>query len=284
MQRFANALPNPFECLVQPGRHHLLTGGSEGLQASGRQVCKNGVMAKPSVLVLQHVDWERPGRILENLQDCGLETRILNIVDEKKPELPHFKDLAGVVIMGGPMSADDYEHHPGLKAETKLARAAVGANKPFLGICLGHQILARALGGDLIKNKQPEHGMAPIRWVGNDDDVSMWSKRTDVLHWHGDQVSLPPQAKLLARSRYTEVQAFRFGSGLGLQFHLEVTAPLFDEWMDVPQMTDGFKKSQIAQMREDFQRSLPQMQPLADSIFSAFAARCQTNAAALESA
>lgn len=245
-------------------------------------MCKNGTMAKPSVLVLQHVEWERPGRILENLQDCGLETRILNIVDEKQPELPHFKELAGVVIMGGPMSADDFNHHPGLKAETKLVKAAVGADKPVLGICLGHQIMARALGGSLVKTEQPEYGMAPIRWVGDDDDISMWNKRTDVLHWHGDQVTLPPKATLLARSRYTKVQAFRFGSGLGLQFHLEVTAPLFDEWMQVPQMIKGFKKSQIDQMREDFQRGLPQMQPLADSIFSAFAARCQTNAAALE--
>lgn len=244
-------------------------------------MCENNNMAKPRVLVLQHVDWEKPGRILDNLQDCGLETRILKIVDEKKPKLPHFKELAGVVIMGGPMSADDYEHHPGLKAETKLARAAVGVNKPILGVCLGHQILAKALGGTISRSDHPEYGMAPIRWVGADDDISMWSKRTDVLHWHSDQVSLPPQAKLLARSRYTEVQAFRLGSGLGLQFHLEVTPTLFDEWMQVPEMTSDFKKGQLTRMREDFQAGIPQMQPLADSIFSAFAARCLTHATAL---
>ncbi len=244
-------------------------------------MCKNGIMAKPRVLVLQHVDWEKPGRILDNLQECGLDTEITNIVDEKKPKLPRSRELAGLVIMGGPMSADDYAQHPGLKAETKLAKAAMAANKPILGICLGHQIVARALGGTLMKDQEPEYGMGPIRWVGQDDDVAMWSKNTDVLHWHADQVTLPPGAKLLARSQATKVQAFRLGSALGLQFHLEVTAPLFEEWMQVPSMIGTMKKSKIAKMRDEFIKGMPQMQPLADAIFSAFAARCSTQAAQL---
>ena len=83
------------------------------------------VMATPQVLILQHVPWERPGRILSNLEDIGLETVTMNIVDKKKPDLPDFGELAGVVIMGGPMGALDYDKYPGLKAEAKLARAAV---------------------------------------------------------------------------------------------------------------------------------------------------------------
>ena len=74
------------------------------------------VMATPQVLILQHVPWERPGRILSNLEDIGLETVTMNIVDKKKPDLPDFGELAGVVIMGGPMGALDYDKYPGLKA------------------------------------------------------------------------------------------------------------------------------------------------------------------------
>lgn len=95
------------------------------------------VMATPQVLILQHVPWERPGRILSNLEDIGLETVTMNIVDKKKPDLPDFGELAGVVIMGGPMGALDYDKYPGLKAEAKLARAAVASGKPILGVCLG---------------------------------------------------------------------------------------------------------------------------------------------------
>ena len=86
-------------------------------------------MATPQVLILQHVPWERPGRILSSLEDIGLETVTMNIVDKKKPDLPDFGELAGVVIMGGPMGALDYDKYPGLKAEAKLARAAVASGK-----------------------------------------------------------------------------------------------------------------------------------------------------------
>ena len=71
-----------------------------------------GAMSTPQVLILQHVPWERPGRILSTLEDLGLDTVIMNIADTKKPDLPDFGDLAGVVIMGGPMGALDYDKYP----------------------------------------------------------------------------------------------------------------------------------------------------------------------------
>lgn len=110
-------------------------------------------MTSPQVLILQHVPWEKPGRILANLEDLGLETLTLNVARKKKPDMPDFDELAGVVIMGGPMGAADYDQYPGLKAEAKLAKAAISVGKPVLGICLGHQIIATALGGQAVQGR-----------------------------------------------------------------------------------------------------------------------------------
>ena len=92
-------------------------------------------MTQSQVLILQHVPWERPGRILDSLDDLGLQYQIINVAKQKKPDLPDFGEVSGVVIMGGPMGALDYDKYPGLKAEAKLARAAISVGKPVLGVC-----------------------------------------------------------------------------------------------------------------------------------------------------
>ena len=221
-------------------------------------------MTKPQVLIVQHVPWEKPGRIFDSLDDMELPYQIVNIAGTKKPDLPNFNDLAGVVVMGGPMGAQDFDKYPGLKAEAKLVRAAIAVNKPVLGICLGHQIIATALGAKLKPGKEPEIGFAPIKRIDKHDYFSMWNKTIDVLHWHNDVVSLPEGAQPLARSANTKNQAFRFGSALGLQFHLEVTPTLLEEWLDEPSMVKELKASggSKSKLREDFAAYDPQLQLL----------------------
>jgi GMP synthase-like glutamine amidotransferase len=206
----------------------------------------------------------------------------MNITGQAKPDLPEFSEIAGLVIMGGPMGATDYENYPGLKKEAKLARAAISVGKPVIGVCLGQQIIATALGAKLASGAVDEVGFAPIKRLSQHDYFSMWSKQLNVLHWHHDVVGLPEGAEPLARSEQTKVQAFRIGSALAMQFHLEVSAPLLEEWLAEPTMVKGMKKSQIQKIRDDFNEYNTQLQPLADSVFSGFAARCSTYAAYLE--
>lgn len=191
--------------------------------------------------------------------------------------------MAGVVLMGGPMGATDFDDYPGLKAEAKLVRAAVSVGKPVLGVCLGHQIIATALGAKLKRNGTPEIGVMPIKRMERHDYFSMWSKQLDVLHWHTDAVTLPEGAQLLARSAETKMQAFRFGSALGMQFHLEVTPQLLEEWLDEPAMVKQLKASggSKSQLRDAYAAIYGQLQPLAEQVFSGFAARCNTYARSL---
>ena len=125
--------------------------------------------------------------------------------------------------------------------------------------------------------------MIPIKRMERHDYFSMWSKQLDVLHWHTDAVTLPEGAQLLARSAETKVQAFRFGSALGMQFHLEVTPQLLEEWLDEPAMVKQLKASggSKSQLRDAYAAIYGQLQPLAEQVFSGFAARCNTYARSL---
>ncbi|CAM2963224.1 type 1 glutamine amidotransferase [Rariglobus hedericola] len=130
-----------------------------------------------------------------------------------------------LIVMGGPMNIYQYRDHPWLRAEKRVIRDAVAAGKRVLGICLGAQLIADALGGKVYQNAQKEIGWFPVMAVpeGNLSPFA-FPETTPVLHWHGDTFSLPPGGVWLARSEGCENQAFAIGTRvLGLQFHLEMT-------------------------------------------------------------
>lgn len=191
------------------------------------------------------------GAHFDSLDDLGMSYEVMNIAKEKKPDLPDFSDVSGIVIMGGPMGALDTDKYPGLKAESKLVRAAVSVGKPLLGVCLGHQIIATALGAKLKKGSEPEIGFAPIKRIDKHDYFSMWNKTLDVLHWHNDVVTLPEGAQPLAKSAKTKNQAFRVRFGAWPAIPPGGHPTLLDEWLDEPCMVKdlevaaGGSKSQL---------------------------------------
>ena len=189
------------------------------------------------VLIVQHVPWENAGRILPILAAAGfgVETRLL--LAEPDPQLPALDELAGVVIMGGPMDADDVTRYPALGLERDLARAATDADVPLLGICLGHQIVSLALGGALTTGATKEIGVAPVTLIA-DSPLGAAGNALDVLHWHFDNATAPDGAQVLARTDACPNQAFRLGSTFATQFHLEVDVPLLAQWLAVDEVRE----------------------------------------------
>jgi len=172
---------------------------------------------------LQHVPFEGLGSIESWLQTNGYEISATRLFDSE--ELPSLDDIDLLIAMGGPMSVNDEQEYPWLTAEKEFVRDAVHSGKAVLGICLGAQLIASALGARVYPNAVKEIGWFPITdVVSAGSSFSCFPESVDVFHWHGETFELPSGATQLARSIGCENQAFQFGdSVIGLQFHLETT-------------------------------------------------------------
>jgi GMP synthase (glutamine-hydrolysing) len=187
-----------------------------------------------TVLVLIHASWERPQRIRGAFAPG---TRLLEVEALAGDPLPSLDELDGIVAMGGPMSAAHLEAHPGLGAECELLAEAVDRQVPVLGICLGAQLLARALGAEVKPGRRAEIGFASVRVSDpNDPLIGALAPEATVLHWHSDVFDLPEGARSLASSAVTEHQAFRYGNAWGVLFHPEADAAMVEAWLQVPEM------------------------------------------------
>lgn len=170
---------------------------------------------------LQHVPFEGLGSIGPWLEARGAEVTASRL--HAGEDLPHVDDFDWLIAMGGPMGANDDDRFPWLAPERALLADAVAADKVVLGVCLGAQVLARALGAEVFKNAQPEIGWYPVEAVPGGAEPPFGSP-IDAFHWHGDTFALPPGTVPLARSEACAHQAFALGRRVvGLQFHLEMT-------------------------------------------------------------
>jgi GMP synthase-like glutamine amidotransferase len=172
--------------------------------------------------ILQHVPFEDIGSIRGWLEARQAEITYTRFYETD--HLPALKGLDLVIVMGGPMSINDEVVFPWLCDEKSFIRAAVQEGIPMIGICLGAQLIAGALGARVYRNAQPEIGWFPITAAPNEGDCFRFPERCLAFHWHGETFELPPEAVLLASSEACKNQAFQIGRHLlGLQFHLETT-------------------------------------------------------------
>jgi GMP synthase-like glutamine amidotransferase len=183
------------------------------------------------ILIVTHVDHEGPGYFAQVLERNAIPYRVVSIGrGDALPEHPN--DYSGLVFMGGPMSVND--PLPWIQQELRLIRNAVDAAIPVLGHCLGGQLISKALGGIVTRNRVREIG-----WF----DVEQTSPRTapewfadlpasfSVFHWHGETFSLPNGATSLLRNQNCEQQAFVVGNTLALQCHIEMTEAMVQQWV-----------------------------------------------------
>ncbi|MCH9718638.1 MAG: type 1 glutamine amidotransferase [Actinomycetia bacterium] len=218
-----------------------------------------------TVLVLQHVDQEGPGRIATALAAAGHQIVVLRPdAGDSVPPVPG--DYSGVVVLGGPMGLADADDLPFLRAEQLLVAECVLAGVPVLGVCLGAQLLAAALGSAIRTGGEWELGWHPVHLAAAAEQDQLFADlpaAIPALHWHRDRFDLPPGAVGLASSATTGVQAFRFGkSAYGLLFHLEA-----DDGQ-VSAMAAAFPGDVIAAGKSPEQLHDPQRQHAATQIAS----------------
>lgn len=191
--------------------------------------------ARRTVLVVQHADYCPPALLGDWLAEHDLD------LDVRRPyagdPLPGAETVDGLLVLGGPMGATDDEEAPWLPATRDLLRRAVAADVPTLGLCLGHQLVAAALGGEVAPNPRGKQaGLLDVGWLPEAADDALWADLATprrVLHHNNDIVTrLPDEAVLLARAPAGEIQAARYAARCwGLQAHPEVDESVVGEWV-----------------------------------------------------
>jgi GMP synthase-like glutamine amidotransferase len=183
------------------------------------------------VLVFRHVPFEDIGLIAPALEARSLRLAYSDAYGAPGPQ-PDWRSAAGLLFMGGPMSAND--DLPFIRQEIAIIQEAVASGMPVLGVCLGAQLLARALGARVCPNATKEIGWAPVHWTeaaASDCLFAGLASPEMLFHWHGETFDLPGGSEWLAWSQACRHQAFRIGaSAYGLQFHLEVTPGMIADW------------------------------------------------------
>lgn len=226
------------------------------------------------VLVLQHIACEHPGVFSEVMRARGVEWETIEL-DEGEP-LPDWRDFAAVLAMGGPMGVGDDAEHPWLAAEKRLVSEAVEAGRPFLGVCLGVQLLAAALGARVYEAERPEVGLLGVELTAEGREDPLFAGLDDrlfSLQWHADTFDLPPGAVRLASSPLAPNQAFRAGErAYGVQFHLEVTGEMANEWSSIPAYRDSLAETlgegHGAAFIADVERCAGELHPPARRLFA----------------
>lgn len=183
-----------------------------------------------TIYAIQHLAFEDLGHWEDIFYQLGFRVRYFEAgVDDLSKAFQH-KGLT--IILGGPIGVYETDDYPFLQQEIDLLKVRLEENLPTLGICLGAQLIAHALGAKVYAGSQKEIGWSELSISNTPNNLLAPLSATAVLHWHGDTFDLPEQAELLASSDVYPNQAFSVGKNiLALQFHLEVAAESLEKWL-----------------------------------------------------
>ncbi|SLN19152.1 GMP synthase [glutamine-hydrolyzing] [Roseovarius litorisediminis] len=191
------------------------------------------------ILVLQHERVEHPGIFRQFLAEDGHTWDAIEL--DEGETLPPLEGYDALWVLGGPMDVWQEDAHPWLKDEKALIREAVEEKGlPFLGLCLGHQLLAEALGGEVGKSETPEIGVLEVQLTETGATGVLFDgipERFDALQWHSAEITkLPAGAQVLATSPACTVQAMKWGTrAFSMQFHIEIESDTVKNWADIPE-------------------------------------------------
>jgi GMP synthase (glutamine-hydrolysing) len=193
------------------------------------------------ILVVKHVEDEGPGLLGDYFTDLGWDVNLIEAFRGDNPPA-NLDDLSGVVILGGPMNVYEEEAYPFLRSEERFIKRVLSEEVPFLGVCLGGQLLAKACGARVTRSPHEEKGWFEVKLTSAGLRDSLFRGLPDklsVFQWHQDTFAVPETADLLATSQLCRNQAFRIGNAAyALQFHLEMTPEMVRSWAEAESAVD----------------------------------------------
>lgn len=200
----------------------------------------------PNIAVLQHVECETLGMMENIFRENNIDFSYIQTFNGDTIPVD-LDDFNALIIMGGPMGVYEYDKFPFISDEITLVKNCLQTKKPILGICLGSQLLASALGSDIVPGPAKEIGWYKIHLDNQSNNDPLFHDFDDsftAFLWHGDIFDLPPDATKLASSDLTDCQAFKFGTNAyGLLFHLETTRQIALNMVD--KFKDEIKEQNI---------------------------------------
>ena len=226
-----------------------------------------------TALVLQHVAPEGPGGIGDALRRADVSMRTIDVY--RGEPVPTALDADALVVMGGPMGVYEADQYPHLRDELRLIENALQRGRPLIGVCLGSQLIAAALGARVYPSGRKELGWYPVELTDAavaDPLLSGAPRQFVALHWHGDIFDLPAGAVHLASSQMTAHQAFRYASNVyALLFHMEVTPPQLEAMITA--FADEIAGAGVSTeaMRAGAAQHLAALQALGATVFDRFA-------------